>query len=88
VQISSDWNKFADVSSLYGTSYTVVFWHDSDEVSAGLDSSRIPREYNARFDSTAKATVVTIPLDRAHTETGVTLTVVSGSVKGRPAVPF
>jgi hypothetical protein len=74
VQIKAPWNGYdGDLSVLFGTTYTVVFWHDPTTKFASIDLSGIPSAYQARSDSNAFATVVTVPVEKAHT--GVRLTI-------------
>ncbi|KAH7188137.1 glycosyl hydrolases family 31-domain-containing protein [Fusarium flagelliforme] len=71
IEIKSPFNGFGDLSSIVGKEYTIALWH---ETTVDINTPQVKsdnRLVNSRTDANARVTLVTLPVELAHTEKGV-----------------
>jgi alpha-glucosidase (family GH31 glycosyl hydrolase) len=73
VTIKVPWNGYGDLSKIFGTQYTVVFWHEQSTPLSSIDVSSSDRSIKFKTDTGCRATVVTIPIENCHTQKGVAI---------------
>lgn len=76
IWIRAPWRGQVDggLEKIIGTEYTVVLWHEQlTSLGSVVVSSDKQLEY--KTDTGVRATIVTVPVDLAHSENGVTVSV-------------
>ena len=71
IEIKAPFNGFGDLSAIVGEEYTIALWH---EPTVDINTPQVKSENRAvtsRTDANARVTLVTLPVDLAHTEKGV-----------------